>query len=93
MDVLPETGEEVILGTVNFNLNRIEKQEEYDIILDILDEESDSKINATINCKILFIWSHYKYYYDLYLKSESVAQSYKNVLEKSTTFLENLNGK
>lgn len=87
------TEEAVILGTVNFELNQIEKQEEYDITLEVCDDEVEGKINAVIYSKIFFVWSQFAYYNDQYLKSESLVNSYKSVLDKSNSLLENLNGK
>jgi hypothetical protein len=59
----------------------------------VCEDESDSKVNAVINLKIVFIWSQYTYYNDLFLKSESLVNSYKAVLDKSNSLLDNLNGK
>lgn len=87
------TGESVILGTVNFELFNLENQEEYGIRLEILDDEGESKINANIESKIFFIWSHFKYYNDMYLKSQTIVNSYKTGLDKHSLLLENLNGR
>ena len=92
MDILP-TNEVVILGAVNFELKNIEKQEEYEVTLDIYDEENENQINAVINTKILFIWSHFNLYNDMYMKTEALVNSYKQVLDKTNMFIDNLNGK
>ena len=76
---------------MEFKLDNIKKQEEYDITLDILDEGIESKINATIYSKIIFIWSNFQYYNDLFLKSEALVNSYKSILDKSNLYLDNLN--
>lgn len=92
LDIRP-TEEVIILGTANFELNQIEKQDEYDITLEVCEDEVEGKVNAVINSKIVFIWSQFAFYNDLYLKSESLVNSYKAVLDKSNSLLDNLNGK
>ncbi len=80
-----------ILGTVKFPLDRIERQEEYDLELEIPDENDENLIMAKINAKIQFIWSVYKYYQDLSTKNERTLQNCANMLQKTTSLLENLN--
>ena len=82
---------ESALGTVKFPLDKIEKQEEYDLELEIPDEYDERIINAKINAKIRFVWSTYKYYQDLYAKSERVLQNYNAMLTRTFQLIENLN--
>jgi hypothetical protein len=84
--------EEISIGTVRFPLDKIENQDEYDVLLEIPDEEDEKIINAKINAKIKFVWSIYKLYQDLFAKSEKALQTYKQLLDKSNQYLENLYG-
>lgn len=88
-------GDQVIVGSVQFDLNKIDKQEDYDVTLEILEEEDDSNspINSKINAKISFIWSFFEYYMDQLKRTEKNVKSYKALLDKSNSLLENLNGK
>jgi hypothetical protein len=52
-------GTKEILGAVKFPLDKIERQEEYDLELEIPDENDERIITAKINAKIKFIWSIY----------------------------------
>jgi myo-inositol-1-phosphate synthase len=85
------TGYKSVIGSVQFPLDKIENQEEYDVLLEIPDEHDEKIINAKINAKIKFFWSMYKYFQDLYAKSEKILGQYKNLIEKSNLLLENLN--
>ena len=86
-----DNDEESALGTVKFPLDKIEKQEEYDLELEIPDEHDEKIINAKINAKIRFVWSTYKYYQDLYAKSERTLQNYNTMLTRTYQLIENLN--
>lgn len=85
------SGRQAIIGTVRFPLDTITNQEEYDVLLEIPDEDDEKIINAKINSKINFIWSTYKHHQDQHTKSEKALNQYKNLLEKSNQLLENLN--
>jgi hypothetical protein len=74
-------------------LTKIENQDEYEVLLEIPDIEDESIVNARINAKIRFFWSHYKYYEDLYNTSEKRVKNLKALLDKSYQLLANLNGK
>lgn len=84
-------GQKEVIGAVKFPLDRIEKQEEYDLELEIPDENDDRIIMAKINAKIKFVWSVYKLYQDKLNKSERLLQNYNNMLQKTNKLLENLN--
>lgn len=83
---------ESIIGEVRFPLDQLENQEEYDILLEIPDEEDDEIINAKVNAKIQFIWSPFKMYQDLHAKSEKIINTYNNMIAKSNHLLQNLSG-
>lgn len=85
------SGRKEVLGTVSFPLNKIERQDEYDLELEIPDENDENVNMAKINAKIQFIWSIYKYYQDLLTKSERVLQNCQAMLVKTNKLLENLN--
>jgi hypothetical protein len=85
------TGRKEVLGTVSFPLYKIERQDEYDLELEIPDENDENVNMAKINAKIQFIWSIYKYYQDLLTKSERVLQNCQAMLQKTNRLLENLN--
>ncbi len=84
-------GRKEVLGTVKFPLVKIERQDEYDLELEIPDDNDDNVIMAKINAKIQFIWSIYKYYQDQLTKSERVLQNCQAMLTKTNKLLENLN--
>jgi hypothetical protein len=86
-----DDSEKLTLGTVKFPLDRIERQEEYELELEIPDEDDENLIMAKINAKIQFIWSIYKYYQDMYTKNERALQNCNIMLQKTTRLLENLN--
>ncbi len=88
-----QDGEEFIIGSVQFDLDKIDKQEDYDVTLEIPDDESSkqSAISSKINCKITFIWSYFEYYQELFNKSERNSKSYKSLLDKNNSLLDNLN--
>lgn len=86
-----DSGQEFPIGMVKFPLDKIERQDEYDLELEIPDENDEKIITAKINAKIRFIWSWYKYYQDLYTKSEKHLQNYTNTIQRTNNLLENLN--
>lgn len=83
--------EKQILGTVRFPLESIERQEEYELELEIPDDNDENIIMAKINAKVHFIWSMYKYYQDMLTKSERVLNNCTAMLQKTNRLLENLN--
>ena len=85
------TGRKEVLGTVSFPLYKIERQDEYDLELEIPDEHDENVNMAKINAKIQFIWSIYKYYQDQLTKSERVLANCQAMLQKTNRLLENLN--
>jgi flavoprotein len=86
------TGIETKVGVVNFPLARIENQDEYEVLLEIHDEQDDNHVKAKINAKIKFVWSMYKMYQDMFNTSEKKLKNLQNLLDKSYQLLENLNG-
>lgn len=75
---------------MRFHLSSFESQDEYEVVLDIIDE---NKTNiAKINCKINFIWSYYTHYLDLVNKTEKKINHYNITTSKSNKILEILNG-
>lgn len=84
--------EKVAIGSVMLDLNQIMQQDEYEVLLEI-PEENNANIISTIHTKITFIWSFYKFYEDQYTKSQKNIKAYESLLEKTTTLLNNLNGK
>jgi hypothetical protein len=81
------------VGSVGFPLTRIENQDEYEVLLEIPDEDDDTICNAKINAKIKFFWSYYKHYEDLYNNADKKQKSLQSLLDKSFQLLDNLNGK
>jgi hypothetical protein len=62
------------------------------VLLEIPDPNNEEIVNAKINAKIKFFWSHYKYYTDLYNASEKRVKLIKSSLDKCYQLLDNLNG-
>jgi hypothetical protein len=87
------TSIETKVGFVNFPLARIENQDEYEVLLEIHDDQDDSFVKAKINAKIKFVWSMYKLYQDMFNASEKKLKNLQNLLDKSYQLLENLNGR
>lgn len=77
------------LGQSKVPLNKIINQDEYEIELEISDENNDRSI-WNVGAKITLIWSYYKLYQDNFNKSETNYNNYYNKFEKSTVILENL---
>ncbi len=76
---------------MRFHLSAVETQNEYEVVLDIIDE---NKIYiAKMFCKINFIWSYYMFYQDMANKSEKKISSYNGTIQKSNRVWEILNGK
>lgn len=84
---------ESLIGSVTLDIRELQKQEEYEITLDIIDDVDLNKINSSINTKILFIWSYVQYYSDLKNKSNKLFESYNSILDKTDNLLNSLNGK
>jgi hypothetical protein len=80
-----------LLGQSKIPLNTITNQDEYDIDLEITDEQSGSNL-WIIRAKIILIWSYFKLYQDNYNKAEKNYESLMHTLGKSNTLLQNLNG-
>jgi len=81
------------LGSVRFSLNLIERQEEYDVLLEVPDLNNSEDVYAKINAKIQFIWSLHKFYSDELLKSEERFNNIKALINSKQNVLNNLNGK
>jgi len=77
---------------MRFHLNTIETQEEYEVILDLL-EENKKDVVAKINCKIHFLWSFREFYHNLMIKSEKKINHFNETIQKSNKIIESLNGK
>lgn len=70
----------------------IEKQEEYDVLLEVPDKYNENEVYAKINAKIQFIWSLHKYYSEELIKSEERIDNLKNIIFQKQNVLKNLNG-
>ncbi len=84
---------QITLGSVRFSLNLIERQEEYDVLLEVPDVNNDQDVYAKINAKIQFIWSLHKFYTDELSKSEERFSKIKSLISGKQNVLSNLNGK
>lgn len=83
----------ILIGSIKFPLENIEKQDEYELELIIPDEE-DERINAAnIKAKITFIWSEFMLYQELHRESEAELEKLKIMIDNSFRYLEMLNGK
>lgn len=81
----------MVIGSVTLDLNQISQQDEYEVLLEI-PEENNINIASTIHTKITFIWSFYKLYEEQFIKSQKNINAYEALLEKTTMLLNNLNG-
>lgn len=79
------------LGEITFHLDTIESQEEYEVVLDVLEPVGKTTI-AKIQCKIKFVWSLYKLYQDLINKAEKKISKYNTTILKSNKIIDALNG-
>ena len=80
------------LGEVRFSLGMINNQEEYDVVLEIPDMQNDEEISATINAKIQFIWSFYRFYSDKLNLTEENIYNLQISLQQKRVILKHLNG-
>jgi hypothetical protein len=62
------------------------------VLLEIPDPNNEEIINAKINAKIKFFWSHHMHYTDLYNTSEKRVKLLKGSLDKCHQLLDSLNG-
>lgn len=93
MNVDPnDLSKQIILGSVRFSLNLIERQEEYDVLLEVPDLNNSEDVYAKINAKIQFIWSLHKFYNDELVKSEERFNNIKALINSKQNVLNNLNG-
>jgi len=83
---------QITLGSVRFSLNLIERQEEYDVLLEVPDVNDDRDVYAKINAKIQFIWSLHKFYTEELVKSEERFNKIKSLITAKQNVLSNLNG-
>lgn len=74
-------------------MNLIQKQEEYDVLLEVPDLNDEREVHAKINAKIQFIWSLHKFYSDELIKTEERFNNIKNMIYQKQNILKNLNGK
>jgi len=75
---------------MRFHLKDVDSQDEYEVVLDIIDENKSNI--AKVNCKLSFIWAYYSYYQDLINKTEKKINHYNQTIVKSNKILEILNG-
>lgn len=92
INVDQNTGRNLSIGSVRFSLDLIEKQEEYDVLLEVPDPRDENEVYAKINAKIQFIWSFYKFYSEELIKSEERIETLKNLIYQKQNILKNLNG-
>lgn len=70
----------------------IKNQEEYDVVLEIPDLNNEEIITATINAKIQFIWSFYRFYSEKLNKTEENIYNLQISLQQKRGILQHLNG-
>ena len=87
------TSKNVSIGSVRFALDLIQKQEEYDVLLEVPDPNDENEVYAKINAKIQCIWSLYTYYSEELQKSGERCDNLKTLVYQKQTILKNLNGK
>ncbi len=83
--------QEVLFNPVNFPLNKIENQDEYDVTLEI--HNNDGEVTSYLKTKIRFIWSYFKFSQELLGKSEHDKTNYEAQLDKCNNFLNTLMSK
>jgi len=88
-----DNSKQITLGSVRFSLNLIERQDEYDVLLEVPDINDETDIYAKINAKIQFIWSLHKFYSDELVKSEDNFNKIKTLISAKQQVLSNLNGR
>lgn len=81
-----------VLGKLVLPLVKLENQEEYDLHIEIPDENRDNESFAKLNTKCQFIKSYYNFYRDNALKAESNKKDYEASLKDSKKLFDNLNG-
>jgi hypothetical protein len=75
---------------MRFHLSAVESQEEYEVVLDIIDENKSNI--AKMFCKISFVWSYHSYYQDLINKTEKQINNHNLTIQRSNKILEILSG-
>jgi hypothetical protein len=85
------TSNDFLVGEIRFHLEAVESQEEYEVVLDVIENTRKDTI-AQINCKIKFVWSLYKLYLDMINKSDKKIAKYNTTILKSNKIIDTLNG-
>jgi len=89
---MTKKNEEEVIGTVLIELDRFERQEEYEVKLEIPSEEGETdESGSNVNCRIMVVWSYYELYSEMYKKTELNMKTYKELLERNSILLESLN--
>lgn len=83
---------EELIGKVKFPLEKLESQDEYEIDIGIPDGYKSNEFIATINTKLQFIRSYYKYYQIQATKSENMKKELEFSLNEYQKLYQNLNG-
>ena len=80
-----------VFNQINFPINKIENQDEYDVTLEI--HNSEGVVTSFLKTKIRFIWSYLELYQDLLNKAEQDKSNYENQHKKCNNILNALTSK
>lgn len=81
-----------ILAQSRVPLNSIQNQDEYDIDLEMTEEQGEPNSIWVVKARIVLIWSYFKLYQDSYTKAENSCETFMTSLVKSNTILQSLTG-
>lgn len=81
------------IGHVSLPFDEVEDQEEFECVIEILEESVAKKNTGDIKLKIQLIKSYYKFYNDLVLKAETECNQYLEDIKKIYDYFETLNSK
>lgn len=89
--IKPDNEIETTIGKVNFPLVQIEKQESYEIEIDIPDFNDQTNTIAKIKASLYFYWSDFLYYSQEKKNSDELLQKIQQNLKKTNQYLQMLN--
>jgi hypothetical protein len=88
---ISDTNEVIELGSREFPINKITTQDECDAVISIPDSNNDTVEVATINTKIIFLWSNYQFYLEKKNETELKIEKIKKDISETDRYCKEIN--
>ena len=88
---ISDTNEIIELGSREFPINKITTQDECDAVISIPDSNNDTVEVATINTKIIFLWSNYQFYLEKKNETELKIEKIKKDISETDRYCKEIN--